>query len=190
LVSVLYVLHIIILHLLRNDGCCNDSKPPHCCHSFLCILWNMEPILRVYNSSARKCFTILSFQIPNFHSVGLPCGIILRFIYVLWSITEHAYMVEMVLLGLSNSMDLVWIGCITVWRYTERPYRNSNSERICEGLFWFRPWFSWSSRSGNCWVDCPLCFHICLCYQGFQLPEAIEILFTHTHTYICFYFFF
>jgi hypothetical protein len=39
-------------------------------------------------------------------------------------------------------------------------------------------------------VDCPLCFHICLCYQGFQLPEAIEILFTHTHTHICFYFIF
>jgi len=48
-------------------------------------------------------------------------------------------MVEVVLLGMPRIMVLVWIGCITVRRYTEEPHRNSNSETICEGLFRIRP---------------------------------------------------
>jgi threonine/homoserine/homoserine lactone efflux protein len=52
-------------------------------------------------------------------------------------ITADTYMVEMVLLGMPRIMVLVWIGCVTVWRYTGTHYRNSNSGRICQGLLRF-----------------------------------------------------
>ena len=40
----------------------------------------------------------------------------LVFYFTTLSTIENPYLVEMVLLGMSISLDLVWIGCITVWR--------------------------------------------------------------------------
>lgn len=54
LVYLFHVLHLLILHFLRNDGRGCLSKPQHCCHNFLCLLCNMEPFLRIYCSTNSK----------------------------------------------------------------------------------------------------------------------------------------
>jgi hypothetical protein len=50
--------------------------------------------------------------------------------------TEDSCMVEMVLLGMSCSLDLVWVGCFSIWRYKGRARGNwCHSGRFCERLF-------------------------------------------------------
>ncbi|XLT81845.1 hypothetical protein HN873_003598, partial [Arachis hypogaea] len=51
LVYIFYVFHILLLHLLWNDGCGSNTKPPYWFHSGCCFLWNMERLFRICHSS-------------------------------------------------------------------------------------------------------------------------------------------
>ena len=48
MVSFLHVLHLIILYIIWDDDCGSYSQPPHWEHSFICLLCNMEPFLRIH----------------------------------------------------------------------------------------------------------------------------------------------
>lgn len=56
-------------------------------------------------------------------------------IYVIY-ITANPGMVEMVLLGVSGILDVVWIDCITIWRYKEGDRDRGNSGGVLEKLLW------------------------------------------------------
>ena len=90
-------------------------------------------------------------------------------------------MVEMVLLGMSNSLDFVWIDWFTIWRYRGvydwRQWRIS--ERLYWKLFWNRAWFSRSGCRCSCWDCCALCIHLCSFHQVVQFPKAIESCFDY-----------
>lgn len=113
LVSVFHVLHIIVLHLLWHDDCSCDTKPPDFFHSFLCILWSLEPLLRIHSPTNCKYYII--FSIYKYTSITKLLSFFLSHLST-WSKTEDPYMVEMVLLGMSGGLDLVWFGYFTIWR--------------------------------------------------------------------------
>lgn len=64
LVHVRHVLHFVILHILRYDGCVCDSQPPDCCHCFILLLWGMESLLRFYHPTTGKsyCFPLFLYE--------------------------------------------------------------------------------------------------------------------------------
>lgn len=59
LVSIFYVLHSLVLHLLWHDVCGCDTNTPNCFHCFRCVLWNMEPLFWICDPKNCKCCWLL-----------------------------------------------------------------------------------------------------------------------------------
>ncbi|KAG4978985.1 hypothetical protein JHK82_038272 [Glycine max] len=74
-------------------------------------------------------FTLLYFTFYGMMAVGVKpnhhvVSIVAAVFYAIWNlfsgfivVRPHPLLVEMVLLGMSSGLDLIWIGCISVWRH-------------------------------------------------------------------------
>lgn len=61
-VYFLHVLHLSVLHILRYDVRGRHSGSEHCCHSFLCLLCNMEPVLWIHSPKNGKVLQYYTAQ--------------------------------------------------------------------------------------------------------------------------------
>ena len=59
LVSIFYVLHSLVLHLLWHDVCGCDTNTPNCFHRFRGVLWDMEPVFWICDPKNCKCCWLL-----------------------------------------------------------------------------------------------------------------------------------
>lgn len=65
--------------------------------------------------------------------------------------TEDSSVVEMVLLGMSSVLDIVRIGCYSIWRYKGDVREWGNSGRIYKELLWVQKWLRGSCCSYRSW---------------------------------------